>query len=262
MGLALPLLKPRPHLIFRPRCFSGSWLMRGPRKMAKVEFCLGLQDKDANRLALNQRTASRFSRVKTRKAALRHPLAGPRSRAKGITMLELIIVVAIIALLAALAGPDLRDFIVKNRLKGAAEEAQAMLQFARSEAVKRSQDVYVNFKDDPGWCFGVSTASGCDCFEPDVSDAGSCRISTVTGTDYALKRVTSEDYKDVGLANPTPGTDKQFTFDYQRGLTSDNDTLTFTNDGFEIQVRVSVLGRVWLCSPGDTSKVLGYEDCL
>jgi type IV fimbrial biogenesis protein FimT len=170
-------------------------------------------------------------------------------------MLELMIVVAIIAVLAALAGPDLRDFIVKNRLKGAAEEAQAMLQFARSEAVKRSEDIYVNFKDvpgdagDPDWCFGVSTESDCDCFEPN----------------YALKRVTSADYKDVDLANmPTPGTAREFQFDYRRGLLAfppSNATLTFTNDGFEIRVIVSVLGRVWLCSPDDTSKVLGYKKC-
>jgi type IV fimbrial biogenesis protein FimT len=183
-------------------------------------------------------------------------------------MLELMIVVAIIAVLAALAGPDLRDFIVKNRLKGAAEEAQAMLEFARSEAMKRSQDVYVNFKDvpgDPDWCFGVSTASDCDCFG-DVSDAGSCRISTVTTGDFDLKRVTSEDYKDVDLANPTEGTHKDFQFDYRRGLLAfppSNATLTFTNNGFEIRVLVNALGRVWLCSPSTpwASKVLGYEDC-
>jgi len=188
--------------------------------------------------------------------------ANPSPRAEGFTLLELMMVIVISAVLLALVAPNMRDLILKNRLKGAAEEAQSMLQFARSEAVKRNADVYVKF-DDATWCFGAAEATGCDC-----TDAASCALRTdptvaIDPTDdstYIPKRVVGSDYTGVSLSsNPA---NHEVQYDRRRGLTTDPGTMTFTNGGFEIRVVVGPLGRVSLCSPSDLGKkVRGYDDC-
>jgi len=178
---------------------------------------------------------------------------------RGFTLIELLIVVTIAAILVAIGVPSLRDLILKNRLRGAAEEAQAMLQFARSEAVKRREDVYVNFKVDPSgtpWCFGTAKTSNCDC-----EDVSGC-VLAIAGTNVS-KRVRSIDYTGVTADVAFLSGNHEVQYGWQRGLpTINNGTITFNNDRFEIQVKVSALGRVKMCSPSDTAtKVFGYDDC-
>ncbi len=64
-------------------------------------------------------------------------------------MLELMVVVAILAILAALAGPSMVPVIERWRVRQAAEEMVATIAFARSEAVKRAGNVSVT-RSTPG----------------------------------------------------------------------------------------------------------------
>lgn len=59
------------------------------------------------------------------------------SMARGFTILELIMVVAIVAILAAVGLPSMRDFIRAAEVRDAATEFYAALALARSEAVKQ-----------------------------------------------------------------------------------------------------------------------------
>lgn len=62
---------------------------------------------------------------------------------RAFTVIELLVVIAIVAILASLAGPSFRDFIIQQRIRTAAYDLTADLIFARSEAVKRNVDVTV-----------------------------------------------------------------------------------------------------------------------
>jgi len=60
------------------------------------------------------------------------------------------VVVAIAAVILGLAVPNFREFIIRNRLDGAAQELMATLQFARSEATRRGQQVTLRLAGTAG----------------------------------------------------------------------------------------------------------------
>jgi type IV fimbrial biogenesis protein FimT len=65
------------------------------------------------------------------------------SIARGFTLIELMVTLAVIAVLAGIAGPQLAAFIQNSRLSSAANLLHADLQFARREAIKRNMPVLV-----------------------------------------------------------------------------------------------------------------------
>jgi type IV fimbrial biogenesis protein FimT len=76
-------------------------------------------------------------------------------QARGFTLVELMIVVVIMAVLASLATPSFRSFIISQRLKTASFDLYSSLLFARSEAVKRPNgSVRVTPADVSNWAGG------------------------------------------------------------------------------------------------------------
>lgn len=60
---------------------------------------------------------------------------------RGYTMVELMITLAVLAILLVMAVPSFTSIINTNRLTGQANELVADLQFARAEAIRRNQRV-------------------------------------------------------------------------------------------------------------------------
>jgi type IV fimbrial biogenesis protein FimT len=61
----------------------------------------------------------------------------------GFTLVELMIVVAIVGILAAIGAPSFQDMLNQTRASGLANELAASLNLARSEAIKRGTQVSV-----------------------------------------------------------------------------------------------------------------------
>jgi type IV fimbrial biogenesis protein FimT len=61
----------------------------------------------------------------------------------GVTLVELIITIAVAAILLSLATPGLRSFIASNSVAGLTNELTAALNLARSEAIKRGKTVTI-----------------------------------------------------------------------------------------------------------------------
>jgi type IV fimbrial biogenesis protein FimT len=66
-----------------------------------------------------------------------------RHAMQGFTVIEMMVVVAILAVLAAMAAPNMRGVIQAQRLKTASFDLFAGLTLARSEAIKRNAAVTV-----------------------------------------------------------------------------------------------------------------------
>lgn len=75
----------------------------------------------------------------------------------GFTLLELMITVAIAAILAAIAIPSFRTFILNSRRAEISNDLLVTLQHARSEAIRRGQTVSVCASADGSSCVGTSS---------------------------------------------------------------------------------------------------------
>lgn len=81
--------------------------------------------------------------------------SGARQRAAGgFTLVELMVTVAVLAILVALAAPSFANIIERNRLTGAANEAVAALQVARMEAIRRGSNTVLCPSTDGASCAG------------------------------------------------------------------------------------------------------------
>jgi type IV fimbrial biogenesis protein FimT len=154
----------------------------------------------------------------------------------GITAIELMVAIVVLAVLAMLAGPSFQNTIERQRLKGAAEGLFGALQVAKSEAVKRNSTVRVIATAGTPWSYCVTTGTDC------------------SGT--PLQSVTGSDYSDIVLVSS-----KTVAFSPLQG-TANSDSFIFRNPGdtARLEVRVSTLGRIRICAPSG-KPVTGYEDC-
>lgn len=70
-------------------------------------------------------------------------VAAQRARFPGFTLVELLITIAVVAILASIATPSYRAFVAGQRIKTASFDIMSALTLGRSEAIKRAAAVTV-----------------------------------------------------------------------------------------------------------------------
>lgn len=181
----------------------------------------------------------------------------PLRRKAGFSLIELMVVVAVLAIIVTIAAPNLHTFLDKNRVVGAAEAIYSQVQLARSEAVKQSASMEMVFSDTTAWCSGFSRQGTvpCDCTDGLDGDAP-CSI-LADGQTMVLKVLRSADYRGVTMVD---GATASIVFDGVRGTTGTDGNVTLQSEmGRQMQVEINPLGRVRLCSPNGS--VGGYPAC-
>ena len=178
-------------------------------------------------------------------------------KSKGFTLLELMFTIAVFAILVTLAVPSMKSAVEKRRTVAAAEEIYSQIQLARSEAIARSQPVFLNIAPGADWAIGVSNNAACD----PSDNVPACTLPDVANNNPITHRFTANDFENVSLA----ATANQITFLSQRGTaTAAIIGIASTGDiGYLMAVVVRPLGQVSMCSPNtDPSKyVTGYRVC-
>jgi len=149
------------------------------------------------------------------------------------------VVIAVIAILASVALPSFKDIIERNSLRQAVELLKSDMQFARTEAIKQSQNLTVsrNTGNNGAWCYGIDVGA-CDC-----GTAGDCSIKAVSGAQFGSINLTS--------AGANTG------FSSRRGTANSSNTI-FSSPNYTVKVYVSNGGRTLICS--DTAGA-GYPSC-
>jgi type IV fimbrial biogenesis protein FimT len=67
------------------------------------------------------------------------------NKQSGFTLIELIVIIAIVGVFAAIAVPNFLSYMPKHRLNGAARQVMGDLMAARMKAVSQNCDVAVTF---------------------------------------------------------------------------------------------------------------------
>ena len=109
------------------------------------------------------------------------------NRNKGFTLVELMITLAIAAILMALAVPSFNSTIKNNRISTQASELITSLNYVRSEAIKRGADVTIGRADvnwENGWIIttGITTLRNHAAFEGTNTLEGTAIAVTYRGT--------------------------------------------------------------------------------
>ena len=185
--------------------------------------------------------------------------AARRLRQAGFTLVELMIVVALVAILLSLAAPSFRETIARNRLEGVAAELSTDFQYARSEAVARNAQV------------GLFVGSNCyTVFTVGTTAATGCAAAALGTGATVIKSVTPETIpSSVSLAflSNAPTAPAYIQFDPVRGMAADSNgtnwegqvTLSSSVGNWQLRTAVTNAGRVKTCSPSGTFK--GYTAC-
>ena len=84
---------------------------------------------------------------------------------KGFTLVELMLTIALFAILAAVAVPNYNSFIASQRVKTAAHDLLVAAQYARSEAVKRNRPTILRSLSDD-WNNGWEVVDSSDLSQP------------------------------------------------------------------------------------------------
>ena len=137
-----------------------------------------------------------------------------RKYSPGFTVIELIVVLALVTICLAIAMPDIATFSSGYKLKAAAREVATDLQLTRSLAVKENKTFQV--------VFGTN----------------SYQVIRLSDGIVAKSRSFGPDYPDLNLTNVS------ITFD-PRGISNGN-TVTVTNPRGTKNVSVAATGRVMI----------------
>ncbi|HEX4984930.1 MAG TPA: GspH/FimT family pseudopilin [Burkholderiales bacterium] len=111
-----------------------------------------------------------------------------RHRQSGLTLLELCIAFAVIAILVVLAVPSFQHWLANQQIRNATEGILNGMQFARAEAVHRNVGVQLVLNSGSGW-----TVSALDNIAAAIQtrDAGEGSLNTtVTVTPAGADRIT------------------------------------------------------------------------
>lgn len=170
----------------------------------------------------------------------------------GFTLVEMVVIIAVLAILVTIAAPSFNSFFDHYRVKRAAESVNAFLVNTKSQAVKVNRNVSaVVTVSGSNWCMGMvemaNTTTTCNCFS-----AGSCQVE---GVDRVLNGAS---FRNVQLSGLSTG--HRFQFRPLRGTVVGHETVELTSgDGRAYHVVVSTFGRIRTCSVGGSRG--GYPAC-
>jgi len=222
--------------------------------------------------------------MKTFGKTRRDPQKGKKefSTHKGFTLIELMVVIAVIAIITSFALPSYRTLIEKRSVTSGAQQISAFFSAAKMEAVKRNEMIAIH-TDLANACMGffaydpdaATPRTNCDCTLTDPDAGNACAIDDlgdggmrlhVLNASLLNKPIKVTDITILGRA------DDLVIFDPIRGMLVFDGAVApiplelkmlSKQDAYGLNVQLTATGRVTICSdmPSGGFNVPGYDDC-
>lgn len=177
------------------------------------------------------------------------------AKIRGFTLIEMMLVIAILGIILAMAIPSFSDLLARRRVDAAANEFLGAFNLAKSEAVKRNAQIYLlasKNSDGSSWNFTVSTTTSCA--------SSSCN----------LKEVTSNGFKNTKALFLSSALNEA-TIDPVRMLPNFNGGTTTTqcirfaggeDEKYQLNARITVTGLSKICDASSSgNKISAYPAC-
>ncbi|WEM41804.1 GspH/FimT family pseudopilin [Photobacterium sp. DA100] len=178
------------------------------------------------------------------------------NRVAGFTLIELVIAIAVLAILAAATAPSFQTLLERNRVVRLAEELQGLLMQAKSEAVIRNEELNLELVRDDGndvtsyhsdgeWVLALlpSAVSGAS-----ISDTVGNAYSVLQGNGFKQVYVKAN-YSTTVTVSPIRGTSNlHITYQFYA-----------SDPAQSVEVKMNrMTGRIYICSD---SGAYGYGVC-
>lgn len=166
---------------------------------------------------------------------------------RGFTLLELLITVSVLSILIATAAPSFSSVIQSVKMQRLAGEFNGFLIQAKSESVKRNQDLWVHF----------STAKN------EVQSTGDWTVwlkPTEDLTGETLLQLSCEPFRDVAFSHNYTG--ERISFESVRGRPARGTIYLSPNASSTDRLLIKLSsppGRIKVC--GESSAQYGYDAC-
>lgn len=177
-------------------------------------------------------------------------------RVSGFTLVELLVTLAVLAIVLAIAVPNMSGFIAKQRVSRLSDTLVSNLQFARLEAIKYNQKVCLAVNPDTSTYLKLTRKSiDCDCSTSTGTCAGQSsyelsktEISPTTLSSFSteLNNAYIDPVRGIWTFSSNQFTDKSFDI---------------SNSDKQLRLKLRFNGQMQLCNPVSSKKVGGYPAC-
>lgn len=161
------------------------------------------------------------------------------TKSRGMTLIELMVVVSLVAITAVYAVPSFTNLIANNQVRSTANSFVGFFNYGRSEAVKRGTTILSGPMDGANWDSGARLwidGDGNGTF--DAADTELRRLDGLPGALSLSGSLTTVGFRSNGYVTPAPtSAATQFSLGVCSGSVSDGSTISV---GFSGRVSTAV----------------------
>ena len=158
----------------------------------------------------------------------------------GFSLIELMVVVALLAILLVMGVPAYRDYVTNSRVRAVASDLREGLQLARTEAIRRNNNATFCLAAASGTGWKIVTGTACTGTEVRSKPATSSEASDVTLSPTDLTVTYSGTGRTTGAAGTTLTT---------LSITR-KDSASCSGDCLSMRVEISPGGMIRTCNTG------------
>jgi type IV fimbrial biogenesis protein FimT len=168
-------------------------------------------------------------------------LLNAKHKSQGITLIELLVTLAVMAIISGIGLPSYNAIVNETKLIGLTQQLVEALRVTKQLAITRDKTQYLSVNMvGPERCWGISSQPVCNC-----SVSSSCALENYQiSTDYST--ITLNTNRDTLSFSPLSGSTNGASYTLSAGSGS-------------VKVTVSTLGRIRACSETGGSTL--YANC-